>query len=38
MAGYVFLFRGGALHQDDLSPEGMQQHMQKWQTWESGSI
>lgn len=33
MAGYIFLFRGGALHQDDISPEGMQQHMQKWQAW-----
>lgn len=33
MAGYVFLFRGGALQQEDLSPEDMQRHMQKWQTW-----
>ena len=33
MAGYVFLFRGGAMHHDDLSLEGMQEHMQKWQTW-----
>ena len=33
MAGYVFLFRGGALHREDLSPEDMQRHMQKWQTW-----
>ena len=33
MAGYFFLFRGGALHEDDVSPEEMQQHMRKWQTW-----
>ena len=33
MAGYVFLFRGGALHQDDVSPQEMQGHMQKWQSW-----
>ena len=33
MAGYVFLFRGGALHQDDVSLEQMQGHMQKWHTW-----
>ena len=33
MAGYVFLFRGGALHEDDVSPEEMQQHMQKWHAW-----
>ncbi len=32
--GFVFLFRGGLLHQgDDISPEQMQQHMAKWQHW-----
>ena len=33
MAAYIFLFRGGVLHTDEVSPEEMQQHMQKWQNW-----
>ncbi|MEM7587560.1 MAG: YciI family protein [Acidobacteriota bacterium] len=34
MDGFIFLFRGGLLHEvDDVSPEEMQQHMDKWQAW-----
>lgn len=33
MSGYLFLFRGGVLNEDDVAPEEMQQHMQKWQAW-----
>ena len=33
MSDYLFLFVGGNATQEDLSPEEMQQHMQKWFTW-----
>ncbi|MEM7351081.1 MAG: YciI family protein [Acidobacteriota bacterium] len=33
MAEYMFLFHGGILNAEDVSPEEMQQHMQKWQSW-----
>ena len=31
MKEYLFLFRGGA--HDTLSPEGTQEHMQRWMQW-----
>ena len=33
MKGYLFLFHGGVMNERDISPEAMQKHMQKWQTW-----
>jgi len=33
MTDYLFLFRGGDAHMAKLSPEQMQQNMQKWMTW-----
>ncbi len=33
MSDYLFLFRGGEPSDNDLSPEEMQHHMQKWFTW-----
>jgi hypothetical protein len=33
MADYLFLFRGGDAAMAKMSPEQMQQHMQKWMTW-----
>ncbi len=34
MAGFLFLFRGGLMHnEEEGSPEAMQQHMVKWQHW-----
>ena len=33
MSDYLFLFKGGRPSDSDLSPEEMQQHMQKWFTW-----
>ena len=33
MADYLFLFIGGNATDENLSPEEMQKHMQKWFTW-----
>jgi hypothetical protein len=34
MASFMFIFRGGVDDRDaKISPEEMQQHMQKWMTW-----
>lgn len=33
MADYLYLFKGGVPSDSDLTPEEMQQHMQKWFTW-----
>jgi len=33
MTDYLFLFRGGDAAMAKMSPEQMQQHMQKWMTW-----
>jgi hypothetical protein len=33
MARFLFLYRGNSDNHGKLSPEEMQQHMQKWQTW-----
>ena len=33
MPDYLFLFKGGLPSEASLSPEEMQQHMQKWFTW-----
>jgi len=34
MASFMFIFRGGVDARDaKVSPEEMQQHMQKWMTW-----
>lgn len=33
MNTYLLLFRGGSPEQTNLSPEAMQQHMQKWGAW-----
>ncbi len=32
-ADYLFLYRGGAPTQPDLSPEQMQAHLAKWDEW-----
>lgn len=36
MSEYLFLFRGGDFHLAKLSPDSLQQHMQKWVLWMSG--
>ncbi|HLY09466.1 MAG TPA: YciI family protein [Planctomycetota bacterium] len=33
MADYLFLFRGGMAAMAKMSPEQMQQHMEKWMSW-----
>lgn len=33
MADYLFLFRGGHAAHAKMSPEQMQQHMEKWMAW-----
>ena len=33
MKEYLLLFRGGDAHAGNLSPEGMQAHMEKWMQW-----
>ena len=33
MTDYLFLFKGGTPSESDLTPEEMQQHMEKWFTW-----
>ena len=33
MADFLFLVRGGDAAHAKMSPEQMQQHMQKWMTW-----
>ena len=33
MKEYLLLFRGGDAHMGNLSPEGMQVHMEKWMQW-----
>jgi hypothetical protein len=33
MANFLFVYRSGKDGQGKMSPEEMQQHMQKWQTW-----
>ncbi|KAA3617780.1 MAG: hypothetical protein D8M58_00475 [Calditrichaeota bacterium] len=33
MKKYLYLFRGGDARMAELSPEQMQEHMQKWGTW-----
>ena len=33
MKEYLLLFRGGDAHMGNLSPEGMQAHMEKWMQW-----
>ena len=37
MSKFMFVFRGGAPVQEGLSPNEIQEHMQKWQVW-VGSI
>lgn len=36
MSNFLFLFRGGDASRIDLSPEEMQEHMQKWGAWMGG--
>lgn len=36
MKEYLYLFRGGDARMAQESPEGMQQHMQKWKDWMGG--
>jgi hypothetical protein len=33
MANFLFVYRRGSALADRLTPEEMQQHMQKWQKW-----
>lgn len=33
MKEFLFIFRGGDARQQQVSPESMQQHMQKWTAW-----
>jgi hypothetical protein len=33
MNDFLYLFRGGASERSALSPEVMQEHMSKWQSW-----
>jgi len=33
MANFLFVYRGNPAAHGTMSPEEMQQHMQKWQTW-----
>ncbi|HZE95541.1 MAG TPA: YciI family protein [Planctomycetota bacterium] len=33
MADYLFIIRGGDAAKAKLSPEQLQQHMQRWMTW-----
>ncbi|MDQ3022445.1 MAG: YciI family protein [Bacteroidota bacterium] len=33
MKEYLFLFRGGSNRESELSPEELQNHMQKWVQW-----
>ena len=33
MANFLFVYRGNPEAHGKMSPEEMQQHMQKWQTW-----
>ncbi len=36
MSKYLYLFRGGDARMAELSPEEMQEHMQKWGAWMQG--
>lgn len=36
MSNFLFLFRGGQAEMSALSPEEMQEHMQKWGAWMGG--
>jgi hypothetical protein len=33
MTRFLFVYRGGTELANNMTPEQMQQHMQKWQTW-----
>src|SRR5579871_3058967 len=33
MAKFLFIYRGGGEAAQSMSPEEMQQHMKKWETW-----
>jgi hypothetical protein len=36
MSKYLYLFRGGDAQMAELSPEEIQEHMQKWGAWMQG--
>lgn len=38
MAKFMFLYRGGEGNPEEMSPEDMQQVMQKWMTWIQGGM
>lgn len=38
MPKFMFVYRGGGGHPDDMSPEQMQQVMQLWMTWIQGGF
>jgi hypothetical protein len=33
MSKFLFIYRGGSDSTGEMTPEEMQQHMQKWETW-----
>jgi hypothetical protein len=33
MSKFLFIYRGGSSAAREMSPEEMQQHMKKWETW-----
>ena len=38
MAKFMFVYRGGGGHPQEMSPEQMQQVMQAWMTWIQGGM
>jgi hypothetical protein len=38
MAKFLFVYRRGSSAADKMTPEEMQQHMQKWQAWMSEGL
>ena len=38
MAKFMFVYRGGEGHPEDMSPEQMQQIMQTWMNWIQGGV